>query len=82
MASPTFHTILYDRLLILVPCTMSVGSTDSEFLRRRGGVVYGIEFPLTPEDEMRIHGHDGKIPVRGLDFGVRFILEILGEVAT
>jgi len=62
--------------------TMSVGSTDSEFLRRRGVIVYGIEFPLTVEDEMRIHGHDEQIPVRGLDFGVRFILEILGEMAT
>lgn len=65
---------------VVIP-TMSVGSTDSEFLRRRGVVVYGIEFPLTLEDEMRIHGHDEKMPVRALDFGVRFILEILGEIA-
>jgi acetylornithine deacetylase/succinyl-diaminopimelate desuccinylase-like protein len=64
---------------IVVP-SMSVGSTDSEFLRRAGILTYGFELPLSFQDEARIHGHDERMPVASLDWGVDFILELLKEV--
>lgn len=60
--------------------SMSVGSTDAEFLRRNGVKVYGIQFPLSTEEEARIHGHDEKIPLTGLDFGTHLIIEVLREI--
>lgn len=65
---------------VVVP-SMSVGSTDSESLRRRGVSVYGFEFPLSFEDESRIHGHDERMPEAGLDYGVRFLHALVTEVA-
>lgn len=60
--------------------SLSVGSTDAGLLRRRGVAVYGLEFPLSPEDQSRIHGHDEMMPLSGLDYGARLVTRIVAEL--
>lgn len=52
---------------------MSTGATDSRYLRGAGIPSYGFSVPLTDEDALRIHGHDERMPVDSLLFGVKFI---------
>ena len=53
---------------------LSTGATDSAPLRRLGVKAYGIlPFPLTQEDEHRMHGHDERVPVSALSFGVQTV---------
>ena len=58
-----------------------MGSTDAAALRRSGVQVYGIEFPLSPDDQSRIHGHDERMPLAGLDYGVKLVAGLLEELA-
>lgn len=60
--------------------SLSVGSTDAGLLRRRGMAVYGLEFPLSPEDQSRIHGHDEMMPLSGLDYGARVVTRIVADL--
>jgi acetylornithine deacetylase/succinyl-diaminopimelate desuccinylase-like protein len=65
----------------LVPM-LSTGATDSAPLRRAGVAAYGLlPFPLTEEDENRMHGHDERVSVRSLDFAVRLTWDIVRRVA-
>lgn len=65
---------------VVVPY-MSTGATDSEYLRRHGVLAYGIGVPLSQEDESRMHGHDERIPLKSLDFGTRFLYEVVLQAA-
>ncbi|MBI3299149.1 MAG: M20/M25/M40 family metallo-hydrolase [Elusimicrobia bacterium] len=65
---------------VVVP-SMSVGSTDAAVLRRRGVAVYGLEFPLSPDDQSRIHGHDERMPLAGLEYGVTLVSRLVTELA-
>lgn len=57
---------------------MSTGGTDSAHLRRLGINAYGIlPFPMEQSDEERMHGHDERVPVASLHFGIRLIFESL-----
>jgi acetylornithine deacetylase/succinyl-diaminopimelate desuccinylase-like protein len=70
-----------DPELVVVPY-LSTGATDSAELRRRGVQAYGIlPFPLLPEDEERMHGHDERIPLASLHFGTRVIHDAVRRVA-
>jgi acetylornithine deacetylase/succinyl-diaminopimelate desuccinylase-like protein len=61
---------------------LSTGATDSAPLRRAGVKAYGIlPFPLTEEDEGRMHGHDERVAVASLSFAVRLSWEIMNRVA-
>ncbi|HEY3257243.1 MAG TPA: M20/M25/M40 family metallo-hydrolase [Gemmatimonadaceae bacterium] len=61
---------------------LSTGSTDSQALRRIGINAYGIlPFPMAKEDEERMHGHDERVPIESLHFGVRLIHESVTRVA-
>lgn len=61
---------------------LSTGATDSAPLRRAGVAAYGLlPFPLTEEDESRMHGHDERVAVRSLDFAVRLTYDIVRRVA-
>ena len=61
---------------------LSTGSTDSQALRRIGVNAYGIlPFPMAKEDEERMHGHDERVPLESLHFGVRLIYESVRRVA-
>lgn len=62
---------------------LSTGGTDSAHLRRQGIQSYGIlPFPMVPDDEERMHGHDERVPVASLHFGARLIFEAIRRVAT
>jgi acetylornithine deacetylase/succinyl-diaminopimelate desuccinylase-like protein len=57
---------------------LSTGATDSAALRRLGIKAYGLlPFPLTQEDEGRMHGHDERVPVASLGFGLRAVYGII-----
>jgi acetylornithine deacetylase/succinyl-diaminopimelate desuccinylase-like protein len=63
---------------------LSTGATESAFLRRWGGGVptYGIlPFPLTMDDETRMHGHDERVPVEALGFGLRLVAGFVARLA-
>ncbi|MCC6930612.1 MAG: M20/M25/M40 family metallo-hydrolase [Gemmatimonadaceae bacterium] len=83
--SPLFRAIAesvaaLDGRLRTVPY-LSTGATDSATLRKAGIPCYGIlPFPLTQEDEDRMHGHDERVPVESLAFGVRLIHSIVNRM--
>jgi acetylornithine deacetylase/succinyl-diaminopimelate desuccinylase-like protein len=59
---------------IAVAPYLSTGGTDSAALRRIGINAYGIlPFPMRPDDEGRMHGHDERVPIESLLFGTRLI---------
>lgn len=67
---------------ITVAPYLSNGITDSARLRQLGVKAYGIlPFPLTPDDEGRMHGHDERVPVESLHFGLRLVYEAVRRVA-
>ena len=61
---------------------LSTGATDSAPMRRAGVKAYGIlPFPLTEEDEGRMHGHDERVSVSSLAFAVKLTWLIFNRVA-
>ena len=61
---------------------LSTGATDSATLRRAGIACYGLlPFPLTQDDEDRMHGHDERLGVEALGFGVRLVTRVVARVA-
>ena len=61
---------------------LSTGATESAFLRRWGVPTYGIlPFPLTMDDESRMHGHDERVPVEALGFALRLIGGFVARLA-
>ena len=61
---------------------LSTGATDSAPLRRAGVKAYGIlPFPMTEEDEGRMHGHDERVSVASLAFAVRLSWLIFNRIA-
>ncbi|MGI8507936.1 MAG: M20 family metallopeptidase [Gemmatimonadaceae bacterium] len=59
---------------ITVSPYLSAGVTDSARLRRLGVKAYGVlPFPLTADDEGRMHGVDERVPVAALGFGIRLV---------
>lgn len=62
---------------------LSTGATDSATLRKAGIPCYGIlPFPLTQEDEDRMHAHDERVPLESLAFGVRLVHGIVTRMCT
>jgi len=67
---------------ITVTPYVSNGVTDSARLRLLGMQAYGVlPFPLTLEDEGRMHGADERVPVDALAYGVRLIHGAVRRVA-
>lgn len=61
---------------------LSTGATDSARLRAAGVNAYGLlPFPLAPEDEARMHGHDERIALSAFDFGTRLVFGAIYRVA-
>ena len=80
--SPMFEAIAatltaLDPALAVVPY-MSTGATDSARLRAAGVQTFGLlPFPLAAGDEVRMHGHDERVPLEALAFGVRVVWGIV-----
>jgi acetylornithine deacetylase/succinyl-diaminopimelate desuccinylase-like protein len=67
--------------LPVVPA-MSTGSTDGAVLRRAGVATYGIlPFPLSEDDEGRMHAADERLPLDALAFGLRFVHDAALRIA-
>jgi len=66
---------------VVVPF-MSTGGTDCRRFRNAGTPCYGLlPFPLTAEDERRMHGTDERLTVDALGQGVRFLWELVLALA-
>jgi acetylornithine deacetylase/succinyl-diaminopimelate desuccinylase-like protein len=66
--------------LAVVPY-LGTGATDSSRLRRFGVQTYGVlPFPMDREDEERMHGHDERLPLTSLEFGVKLLYGTLLRV--
>ena len=69
-----------DPTMAVVPY-LGAGATDSAALRRIGINAYGVlPFPMRKEDEERMHGHDERVSIEGLLFGVKLIYESVRRV--
>ena len=67
--------------MVTVPY-LSTGATDSARLRTLGMQAYGIlPFPMSQDDEDRMHGNDERVPIVSLDFGTRLIYGAVSRVA-
>ncbi len=61
---------------------MSTGATDSAELRAVGVHAYGIlPFPLTEEDEARMHGHEERVALKSFQEGLEFMYRAVEEIA-
>jgi acetylornithine deacetylase/succinyl-diaminopimelate desuccinylase-like protein len=61
---------------------VSNGVTDSARLRLLGVQAYGVlPFPLTLEDEERMHGADERVPTDALAYGVRLVHGAVRRIA-
>jgi acetylornithine deacetylase/succinyl-diaminopimelate desuccinylase-like protein len=59
------------------------GATDSRFLRERGITTYDFcPFRLSEKEILRVHGHDERISLENLKFGMRMLVELIKEVST
>lgn len=57
---------------------MSTGATDGAALRAKGIPTYGIlPLPLLMEDELRMHGHDERVPVASLGWGAEYLYRVM-----
>ncbi|MBI3556063.1 MAG: M20/M25/M40 family metallo-hydrolase [Deltaproteobacteria bacterium] len=61
---------------------MSLGATDSRYLRQAGTASYGMNpLPMTEGDMRRAHGVDERIPVASLRTGVEFLYKLMYALA-
>lgn len=78
-ASDAIHR-RYPNALVTTP--MLSGFTDSHYFRRMGIVSYGIQPFVVSERESRgVHGNDERISVQNVEFGTRFLFDVLRSVA-
>jgi acetylornithine deacetylase/succinyl-diaminopimelate desuccinylase-like protein len=57
---------------------MSTGATDSAQLRLHNVQAYGLRpFPLTDEDERRVHGDNERMPLASFAKGVDLMTRIV-----
>ncbi len=67
---------------VLVTTPPLTGFTDSHYFRALGIASYGIApFPLTENEARGVHGNDERVSLRDIEFGARFLYEIVREVA-
>jgi acetylornithine deacetylase/succinyl-diaminopimelate desuccinylase-like protein len=60
---------------------MTAWTTDSQDLRARGVITYGLIPPFTAEDGGRMHGKDERIELAALDWYVNFLQAVVLKVA-
>ena len=65
-----------------VTSTMLTGATDRPMYRKLGIVVYGVDpFRTNDGDEQKgMHGNDERLSVASLEFGIRFLYDVLRNV--
>jgi acetylornithine deacetylase/succinyl-diaminopimelate desuccinylase-like protein len=61
---------------------LSTGATDSAQLRLHNVQAYGLRpFPLTAEDDARVHGDEERLPLSSIPKGVDLMTRIVAEFA-
>ena len=66
----------------VVTPTLITGATDSRFFRNAGIPCYDFSpFRLTRDDLLLIHGHNERLSLDNLAFGVRFMFEMVARLA-
>ena len=60
---------------------MAAWTTDSQDLRARGTIMYGIDPPTTEEDLRHVHGEDERLPLAALDWYVLYLRDIVVRTA-
>jgi len=66
----------------LVMPFLSTGATDSAQLRLRNVQSYGLlPFPLTEEDDRRMHADDERIPLDSFHKGIEYLYRVVDEFA-
>ncbi len=60
---------------------MAAWSTDSQELRARGVIVYGIDPPLSEEDGERVHGANERISLEALDWYALYLRQVVLRAA-
>lgn len=69
-----------DPNVVAVPY-LSAGATESAYLRSHGIQCYGIlPFPLSDDDESRMHGDDERLSLEAFRFGQEFLFETVRRV--
>jgi acetylornithine deacetylase/succinyl-diaminopimelate desuccinylase-like protein len=66
----------------LITTPMNAGFTDSYYYRALGIGAYGVSpFRLSEEDARTVHGHDERVTIENLRFGVELMYRIVERVA-
>jgi len=60
---------------------MATWTTDSQDLRARGTIMYGIDPPTTEEDVHTVHGEDERLPLAALDWFALYLRDIVVRTA-
>jgi acetylornithine deacetylase/succinyl-diaminopimelate desuccinylase-like protein len=61
---------------------MSTGATDSAQLRLRNVQAYGLlPFPMTEQDDARMHADDERIPLESFRKGIEFLYRVVEDFA-
>ncbi len=60
---------------------MTAWTTDSQDLRARGVITYGLIPPFTADDGGRMHGKDERIELAALDWYANFLRAVVLKVA-
>jgi hypothetical protein len=59
---------------------LSTGATDSAQLRLHNVQAYGLRpFPMTEEDDSRVHGDDERLPLASFATGVDLMTRVVAE---
>lgn len=60
---------------------MAAWTTDSQDLRARGTIMYGIDPPMTEADLKHVHGEDERLPLAALDWYAVYLRDIVVRTA-
>jgi acetylornithine deacetylase/succinyl-diaminopimelate desuccinylase-like protein len=79
--TPLFRAAVESARGVRVLPYMAAWTTDSQDLRARGTIMYGIDPPLTREDVERVHGDNERVPLAALDWYAGYLRDIVVKTA-
>ncbi len=79
--TPLFRAAVESAKGVRVMPYMAAWTTDSQDLRARGTIMYGIDPPMTHADLERVHGEDERLPLAALDWYVIYLRDIVVKTA-
>jgi len=81
MNTELFRAAVTVRPRVRVIPYMAAWTTDSQDLRGRGVIMYGIDPPMTHDDLKRVHGNDERLPLKALDWYADYLKDIVLKTA-